>query len=70
MKCSSVSAFGYAVDQAMHNFSGASETRVSGQETSDPGVTTEGAVRNDVGIDCGAFSSGVKVSAQAARSIG
>ena len=29
-----------------------------------------GAVRNDVGIDCGAFSSGVRVSAQAARSIG
>jgi hypothetical protein len=28
------------------------------------------AVRNDVGIDCGAFSGGVKVSAQAARSIG
>src|SRR3982751_4398028 len=31
---------------------------------------TFGAVGTDVGIDCGAFSSGVKVSAQAARSIG
>ena len=30
----------------------------------------EGAVANDVGIDCGAFSGGVKVSAQAARSMG
>ena len=29
-----------------------------------------GAVGNDVGIDCGAFSGGVKVSAQAARSTG
>src|SRR3954454_7423089 len=29
-----------------------------------------GAVGSDVGIDCGAFSSGVRVSAQAARSIG
>jgi hypothetical protein len=29
-----------------------------------------GAVGSDVGIDCGAFSSGVKVSAQAARSMG
>src|SRR4051812_46618115 len=29
-----------------------------------------GAVANDVGIDCGAFSGGVKVSAQAARSMG
>ena len=29
-----------------------------------------GAVGSDVGIDCGAFSSGVKVSAQAARSTG
>ena len=31
--------------------------------------TRDGAVANDVGIDCGAFSGGVKVSAQAARSI-
>src|SRR3954451_4711396 len=30
----------------------------------------QGAVGSDVGIDCGAFSSGVKVSAQAARSMG
>src|SRR3954453_9285771 len=29
-----------------------------------------GAIANDVGIDCGAFSGGVKVSAQAARSMG
>jgi hypothetical protein len=29
-----------------------------------------GAVGSDVGIDCGAFSGGVKVSAQAARSMG
>src|SRR3954470_11988905 len=29
-----------------------------------------GAVANDVGIDCGAFSGGVKVSAQATRSMG
>src|SRR3954466_14832237 len=29
-----------------------------------------GAVGSDVGIDCGAFSSGGKVSAQAARSMG
>jgi hypothetical protein len=29
-----------------------------------------GAVAKDVGIDCGAFSGGMKVSAQAARSIG
>src|SRR3954469_11236079 len=29
-------------------------------------IVAFGAVRNDVGIDCGAFSSGVKVSAQAA----
>src|SRR3954466_4060772 len=29
-----------------------------------------GAVGSDVGIDCGAFSSGVRVSAQAARSMG
>src|SRR4051812_13891031 len=30
----------------------------------------DGAVANDVGIDCGAFSGGVKVSAQATRSMG
>src|SRR3954463_15355190 len=29
-----------------------------------------GAVGNDVGIDCGAFSGGVRVAAQAARSMG
>src|SRR3954453_1649815 len=29
-----------------------------------------GAIANDVGSDCGAFSGGVKVSAQAARSMG
>ena len=31
---------------------------------------TEGAVRNAVGIRCGAFSGNMKVSFQAARSIG
>src|SRR4051812_28885054 len=33
-------------------------------------IDAYGAVGSDVGIDCGAFSSGVKVSAQAARSTG
>ena len=35
-----------------------------------PRCSLIGAVANDVGIDCGAFSGGVKVSAQAARSMG
>src|SRR3954464_3902851 len=42
-----------------------------GESLWDPRHTlTLGAVANDVGIDCGAFSGGVKVSAQAARSMG
>src|SRR4051794_9849715 len=49
------------------------EVRQQGYAVSDGenayGLRT-GAVANDVGIDCGAFSGGVKVSAQAARSMG
>src|SRR3954447_6312546 len=38
--------------------------------TADALQMAAGAVANDVGIDCGAFSGGVKVSAQATRSMG
>jgi hypothetical protein len=36
----------------------------------EPASRVEGAVRNAVGIRCGAFSGNMKVSFQAARSIG
>ena len=50
------------VDQAVYDFTTGVELSLK--------VHLQGAVGSDVGIDCGAFSSGVKVSAQAARSIG
>src|SRR3954469_10487937 len=44
--------------------------RVRCQSPIEMSLLLPGAVANDVGIDCGAFSGGVKISAQAARSIG
>src|SRR3954453_6851189 len=43
---------------------GTTVSALPGIETAAPSAI--GAVANDVGIDCGAFSGGVKVSAQAA----